>query len=392
MLVPSFWYKVMAKVAPLLNAAQVGALKTIGRHNVGGGVYLDVRKHSRAWLVRIEIDGKRTWRTLGDAASMPLATARKLAENPHAALAAIAVPAPVKTMITFDDASKEFIKRKSPTWKDGGKSENQWTNSLKTYASPIIGSMPVDSVTVADVVKVLDACEHRLETRDRIRGRIENIVDAAMALHRAGTAFINPADRRFVSKIIHEKKVVEHHAAVPLIAMKDVFAALAAKRKANVGYAALSFAIVTAGRSGEVRGALWDEIDGDVWVIPAERMKAKKEHRVPLSSEALAILREREFMAGNRESLIFPAKAGKPLSDMAMLKATKRTAGGDYTSHGFRSTFRDWAAQAGVDHHTAELCLAHTSAFTKVESAYMRTDLLDQRRPVMQKWSDFLTT
>jgi len=274
------------------------------------------------------------------------------------------------------------------------KHKEQWPNTLNTYAGPVFGSLPVQAIDVGLVMKALEPIwQTKPETASRLRGRIEAVLDWATAReYRKGE---NPARwRGHLDKLLPARskvRKVEHHSALPYDELADFIVAL--RGQEGVASRALEFLILTAARTGEVIGARWDEVDLEekIWVVPAARMKAGREHRVPLSAAAVAVLEE---MSEIRESdFVFPGgKKGKPLSNMAMLAVLKRMERSELTAHGFRSSFRDWAAeQTNFPHEVAEMALAHTVG-DKVEAAYRRGDLFQKRQQIMEAWARFCLT
>jgi integrase len=283
--------------------------------------------------------------------------------------------------MTFDACAAAYIDAHKAGWRNE-KHFDQWSNTLNTYAGPVFGSLPVQAVDVGLVMKALEPIwQTKSETASRVRGRIESVLDwATVRGYRKGD---NPARwRGHLDKLLPPRskvRKVEHHPARPHDELANFVAML--RRQEGIASRALEFLILTATRTGEVIGARWDEIDlGEkVWVVPAARMKAGREHRVPLSAAAVAIL---EQMQEVREGdFVFPGgKRGKPLSNMAMLAVLKRIDRGDLTNHGFRSSFRDWAAErTNFPREVAEMALAHTVG-DKVEAAYRRGDLFQKRR------------
>jgi integrase len=263
----------------------------------------------------------------------------------------------------------------------------QWLSTLETYVFPTMGKLPVHAVEQADILRVLAPIwTDKPETARRVRQRLRTVLDwARTAGHRDG---VNPVEgvERGLPK---QRDRAVHHEALPWRELPDLMPRLDAAE--GMGALALRFAILTAARSGEVRGATWDELDleAKVWKVPAERMKAARAHRVPLSDPAVAVLHTAKRLATRAEVLVFPsAKAGRRLSDMtlaAVLKRLKVSA----TVHGFRSTFRDWAEEAtAFPHEVKEAALAHTPR-DKVEAAYRRTDLFEKRRDMMNAWASF---
>jgi len=296
--------------------------------------------------------------------------------------------------ITFDEATKTYIDIHRADWKNP-KHIEQWTNSLATYASPIMGRFSCSEIDTELVLKCLTPIwEAKTETATRVRGRIEKILDwATSRKYRSGE---NPA--RWKGHLEHSlaspRKLspTEHHAALPY---REVGSFMAMLEKATApATKMLAFAILTAARSGEVRGAPWAEIDlkKKVWTIPAERMKMEREHRVPLSSAAIAILEKIISQRGEIKptDYIFPGpNDGKPYSDAAMTATLRKLGRSDLTQHGFRSTFRDWAAECtNYPRDVAEMALAHAIG-DKVEAAYRRGDLFDKRTRMMEDWAKY---
>jgi integrase len=295
--------------------------------------------------------------------------------------------------MTFDACAAAYIDAHKSSWRNA-KHRDQWPNTLNTYASPVFGSLPVQAVDVGLVMKALEPIwKIKSETASRLRGRIEAVLDwATVRGYRKGD---NPARwRGHLDKLLPARskvQKVEHHSALPYGGLADFVAVL--RGQDGIAARALEFLILTATRTGEVIGARWDEVDlGEkIWVVPAARMKAGREHRVPLSAVAAAILEE---MKKIREGeFVFPGgKKGRPLSNMAMLAVLKRIGRSDLTAHGFRSSFRDWAAErTNFPREVAEMALAHTVG-DKVEAAYRRGDLFQKRRQMMDGWARFCET
>jgi integrase len=290
---------------------------------------------------------------------------------------------------TFATAAQGYIRSQGPGWRNA-KHAGQWTSTLATYVFPIFGHLPVRSIDTELVLKALEPIwTEKPETASRVRGRIESVLDWAKARKmRDGE---NPARwRGHLDKLLPKRskvRRVEHHAALPFSALPEFIARLNAQE--GVAARALAFAILTAARTGETIGAKWDEIElaAKVWTVPASRMKAGKEHRVPLTPAALAIL---EQAADRRENdYLFPGSRGAGLSNMSFLMLLRRMGRGDLTAHGFRSSFRDWAAErTSFPREVAEAALAHTLP-DKVEAAYRRSDLFDKRRRLMEAWARF---
>lgn len=390
-----------------MSALEVGRLKTPGLHFVGGvgGLALQVTATGgRTWILRVRMGaGKRRDIGLGGFPDVTLAMAREKArefretitkgidpvEQRQAARAALI--AQHGAGITFDEAARQFIDAKSAEWSNP-KHVAQWAATLNTYASPIVGSLRVADVTLAHVVKILEPIwTTKTETASRVRGRIESVLDwATVRGFRKGD---NPARwKGHLDKVLAKPgKVakVEHHAALPYAEIGAFMLDLA--KREGMAARALEVLIHTATRSGEIRLATWDEIDidGRVWTIPGARMKAKREHRIPLTDVVVELLQSLPRVAGT--PLVFPAPRGAALSDMTLTALLKRMAV-PVTAHGFRSTFRDWAAErTNYPREVAEMALAHTIG-DKVEAAYRRGDLFEKRAQLMAEWSRFCST
>ncbi|MEH6585701.1 MAG: integrase arm-type DNA-binding domain-containing protein [Halioglobus sp.] len=353
----------------------------------GDGLYLSTSKTlSQSWVYRYKKHGKEHRIGLGSSRDVSLAEARRLAEDARKAVKGGRDPRS-KDSITFKEAAAEYIKAHSPGWRNA-KHKQQWENTLETYAEPVFGHLPVNEIDLDLVLRVIQPIwSAKTETASRVRMRIENILAwATVKGYRSG---FNPAVwRGNLDAVLPSKdkiQRVQHHPALPYAELPGLFPLLSAINA--TGARAVCFAILTGARSGEVRYAAWDEIQDDLWVIPAERMKAGREHRVPLSNAALEILEQIEKSGDH----IFTGPRGKPISDMTMGKLLKSRRGG-VTVHGFRSTFRDWVAEeTNYPNHIAEMALAH-SIGSQVEAAYRRGDLLQKRRELMEAWADYVTT
>jgi integrase len=299
--------------------------------------------------------------------------------------------------ITFEQCAEAYINAHRHGWSNE-KHAGQWSATLSTYAYPIIGALPVQAVDTGLVQKVLGPIwTAKPETASRVRGRLESILDfAKVSGYREGE---NPARwRGHLDKLLaaHSKvRQVEHHAALPYAELPAFLAGL--HEQEGTAPRALEFLILTAGRTGEVIGARWNEIDllDKIWTVPAARMKAKRQHRVPLPAPALAILDEMSSArdGNNGDAFVFPgAKAGKSLSNMAFLMLLRRMGRGDLTAHGFRATFKTWASErTPTQNEIVEASLAHTIG-GKVEQAYRRGDMFEKRRRLMQQWTTFCTS
>lgn len=397
----------MPALAKTLSPRDLERIRKPGRHAGAGvpGLVLIVHPSGqRSWALRARVDGRSTDVTLGVAFGEGLSVAEareaartmrdriKMGRDPVAERRAKrrADSAPSPTVWTFERAAREVWETLSPGWRNP-KHAAQFISTLERYAFPVMGEKLVGEVAVADVVQVLKPIwTKRVETARRVLQRMGTVLNWAVAHgHSAGNpaAVVAKASSTLLPK---QKREVEHHAALP---HQDLPALM--KRLEGVegnGALALRFALFTAARSGEVRHATWSEIDTEsaTWTIPAERMKASRAHRVPLSKEALALLKAVPRV--DDEELIFVGtKAHRPMSDMTMAAVLKRL-GIDATVHGsVRSGFRDWCAETGVSRELAERALAHVVE-SKTEAAYYRSDQLEQRRPVMQAWAKHLTS
>jgi integrase len=376
-----------------LSARAVATLKKPGRHADGGGLYLTVDKSgSKRWTFMFEQAGRQREAGLGGVNSVPLAKAREIAAEFREAIAAGRDPIAERqadrqaqrARKTFWECAVDLHESKRSGWRNA-KHAAQWLATLDQHAKSL-RDVPVDLVDTTAVLGALQPIWRTVpETATRVRGRIETVLDAAKALGlRSGE---NPARWRGHLALILPKptKAPCHHAAMPY---GDVPAFLTCLRtRQSVAARALEFLILTAARSGEVLGAKWSEIDADngVWTIPASRMKAGREHRVPLSSRAAAILAE--LAEGKTGEFIFPGQqAGKHLSSLEMVMTRMDV---DATVHGFRSAFCDWASEAtSFPREITEQCLAHLIG-SNTERAYRRGDVVEKRRFVLQAWADF---
>lgn len=393
----------MPKRAQELSALEVKRLVAPGFHSVGGvaGLALYVKPSgTRSWVLRVVIGAKRRDIGLGAYPEVTLAdardTARKMKQQirdgidpvEHRRELASRLLAAQTVGMTFDECAAAYIKAHRDGWKSP-KHAAQWGSTLRLYASPVIGAMLARHVETPHVLRILEPIwSEKTETATRLRARIELVLDwATVRKERDG---LNPARwRGHLDKLLPKpSKVADrgHHAALPWHQIGAFMAYLA--EIDGMGAAALRFAILTAARSGEVRGATWSEIDIEArtWTVPAERMKAGREHRVPLSDAALALLAGLPRYVDN--PLVFPGSKGRQISDMT-LSAVVRRLDVPVTVHGFRSTFRDWAAEStAYPGDVVEMALAHTIS-NKVEAAYRRGDLFEKRRQLMQAWADY---
>ena len=389
-----------------MGALEVSRITRRGMNFVGGvaGLGMNVNAGgSRSWVLRARVGGVRRDMGLGGYPDVTLAQAREMARSARQQMRLgldpieegkkmrSALIASRAAAITFTKAASLYIEAHEESWKNE-KHRQQWNNTLETYAKPKIGTLQVRDVGVAQVLDVLEPIwKTKTETASRLRGRIESVLDWAIARgYREGP---NPARWRghLDTMLPAPGKIAktDHHRALPYSKIGEFMAEL--RQQEGVGARALEYAILTAARSGEVRGATWTEFDLDnaLWVVPAERMKAKKEHRVPLPERAVVLLKAQ--LEISHSDFVFPAPRGGMLSDMT-LTAVLRRMKVDAVPHGFRSTFRDWVAeQTDYPNEVAEMALAHAVS-NKVEAAYRRGDLLEKRVQLMQDWAKFTTT
>jgi integrase len=395
----------MPKIAKSLSPVEVRRLATPGLHAVGevAGLCLQVKTTgARSWILRTVVAGKRCEIGLGGYPTFGLAEAREMAREHLREIRKGADPVRERLarrqrqIWTFKKVAEAYIDTHRAGWKNP-KHGQQWENTLSTYVFPVFGDKHVADVTKLDVleaVKPIWLDKH--ETATRVRNRIELVLSYAMqAGYRPEGP--NPAILKGNLDALLPKKQglgeVEHHAALGIDDMHGFMQQLRARE--GMGSKALQFAILTAARSGEVRGALWSEIDLEAatWTIPKSRMKAGRDHRIPLSAEAVTLLQAlpRFEVEEGKPDLVFPGTGGKPLSDMTLTAALRRMKV-DATAHGFRSTFRDWAAErTATPREVAEMALAHAIG-DKTEEAYRRGDLFDKRRVLMEAWAKFIDT
>jgi integrase len=409
----------MGRKAPERSAVAVSRMREPGLYFVGGvdGLALQVLPTGgRSWLLRVNIAGKRRHMGLGGYPDVPLTQARDMARDARALIKKgidpieqakkdrSALKAAQAASVTFEQCAERYLEAHEAKWTND-KSAQQWANTLKTYAYPVFGSMLVRDVELPHVLEVLEPIWRvKTETASRLRGRIEAVLDwATVRGYRHG---LNPARwKGHLDKLLPAASKVArggHHPALPVADMGEFMSEL--RTLDGMGAAALEFAILTAARSGEVRGLPWSEIDLEaaVWNVPAERMKGKKPHRVPLSKAAIRHLKALPKIADAK--LVFPSPRGVQLSDATMKAAIVRlneangqrwidpTDGRPAVPHGFRSTFRDWCSEnTNYPNEMAEMALAHAVG-DKVEAAYRRGDLFEKRRRMMEDWAKFCGT
>lgn len=371
-----------------LTAQRVKNATEPGKYFDGNGLYLLVKPNgSRSWVQRIVIRGKRREMGLGSASLVTLSEAREAALQNRKVARAGGDPIQAKqealAVLTFEEAARKVHEMHRPTWRNA-KHAAQFISTLETYAFQHIGKVKVGDVNTNDVLRVLSPIwTEKPETARRVRQRIGMVMKWAVA---KGWRQDNPAEAISQALPKHERRKA-HRKALPYQEVPAFLKAAKASKAGAVTKLALEFLILTAARSGEVRNAVWSEFDLDaaVWTVPAERMKAKREHRVPLSPRAVEILTEARGFSDGSE-LVFPGtKRGRPLSDMTLSKLTKEL-GFDVDIHGFRTSFRTWAQeQTDAPREVAEAALAHTIR-NQAEAAYARSDLFERRRGLMEHW------
>ena len=401
--------------ASKLTHVQASRLKAPGLYGDGAGLWLKVTVHgSKSWIFRFTpLAGRERWMGLGSFPDVSLAEARdaaaefrKMVRNGLDPLqqkqqqAALEKEGRAKA-VTFSWCTEQYIAAHQSGWKNA-KHVDQWRNTLNSYAEPVIGELTVDKVDTSDILRILEPIWRvKSETASRLRGRIESVLDwATTRQFRLGD---NPARwKGHLDNLLPARAKlasVQHHPAQPWEEMAEFMATLPSQN--GMSARALEFLILTAARSGEVRGMTWAEVDetAKMWVVPGSRMKAGREHRVPLTNQALQVLsKAKELGASLDTPLVFPGttftKATesspptlKPLSDMSLTAVLRRMDRTDITAHGFRSSFRDWAAEAtDFPREMAEMALAHQVA-SAVEAAYRRGDMVQKRRLMMDAWA-----
>ena len=376
-----------------LTAAFVRTVSTPGRYGDGRGGHglsllvkpTKTGRWSKSWSQRLYIDGKPIMVGLGSYPVVPLADARQRALANRQAVERGKDPR-AGDAPTVTGALEEVIRLRRPTWRDGGKSEAQWRASFRDYVAPVIGDKRVSEITSADVVRVLAPHWHeRAETMRRVKQRLSAVLTWSVA---QGHRDDNPARAEAVTATLPRQAAGGHRRALPPSEMPAALATVRAGTATPVVKLAVEFVVLTGCRSGEARHARWSEIDGDTWQIDASRTKTGKPHAVPLSGRALEVLAEaRTLGAGD---LIFPApRTRAPLSDNTLSK-TLRTARIPATIHGSRATLRDWLAAQGVAFELAEAVLGHQPR--GIVKSYRRDDLIEARRPIMERWARHLAT
>jgi integrase len=375
-------------------------------HSDGGGLYLQVTKGKdgsirKSWLFRYSANGRERQMGLGPLKDVKLAAAReraaaarelrRIGKDPIVERETLQAQnrARAAAVMTFSDCATTYIAAHMPAWRNV-KHANQWKRTLETYCVPVFGKAPVQTIDVNMVMQVIEPIwSAKSETANRLRGRIERILDwAKVRGYREGE---NPARWRghleFQLPARGKVQKVKHHPALPYAEIPEFMVHL--RLRDTIAARALEFAILTAARTGEVIGAKWAEIDlkNRIWTIPGDRMKSGRDHRVPLSEDALRVLAQMSKFRENE--FLFPGNRRSALSDMALLMLLRRMGHLNVTTHGFRSTFRDWVEeQTETTRAVAESALAHTIG-DAVEAAYRRGDLFKKRRVLMDHWNDF---
>lgn len=398
-----------------LTAATARTIKKPGQYADGNGLYLQVTDSStRSWLFRYSHAGRQSSMGLGAYDLMSLADARQTVADLRKKVRQGIDPREERDRarrqaasdrakkITFSEAVARFLPKKMAELSNA-KHKQQWENTLSTYAEPVLGSLWVDEIDVQDVLAVLEPIwAEKNETATRLRSRVESVLDwATVAGFRQGE---NPAAwKGRLSALLPKPSAVSKVTHQPAISLQDLPRWWRALMHAEgQGALALRLLVLCAARSGEVRGARWSEINlsQKLWIVPAERMKAKREHRVPLSDQAMELIESLPHFVGS--DLLFPNTKGTMMSDMTLSAVMRRLHAAQVTQdgigwvdpgslkpavpHGLRSTFRSWAAETGVSHDLAEICLAHEVG-NAVARAYKRTDMVERRRDVMDQWA-----
>lgn len=346
---------------------------------------------SKQWIWRGTIHGKRVDLGLGSWPYVSLAEARQAAFEHRKLARAGGDPRTLRAgrgVPTFSEAVETVIAIHEPNWKDGARSAEIWRSSLSRYVVTRLGTKRISEIDTADVMAVLlPIWAEKRETAKRVRQRIGAVMKWAVA---QGYRPDNPAGDAIGAALPKNAIAKKHHRALPHCEVAEAIGTVRASRAHWATVAALEFLVLTAARSGEVRNARWTEMDlGEgTWTVPAERMKAKREHRVPLSRRALRILSEARELAGSSD-LVFPSARGLPMSDNTLSKLL-REQGVEAVVHGFRSSFRDWTAECSdAPREVCELALAHVNS-DRVEAAYLRSDLFAKRRALMEAWANYL--
>jgi integrase len=394
-----------------LTPLAVRRLSKPGLHADGNGLYLRISEGGgRAWLLFVHVQGKRREMGLGSVKLYNLAEARERARKYRQMADAGKDPiaerdkeeaanaAELVSRRTFKECAVEYVRLHEAQWRNA-KFKKDWPASLESYVYPTMGDTDIRHILKADVLEALEPIWHtKTETATRVKSRIRMVLEWA-----AARGYCTPEPRLWVDVVASLPKAskikkVQHYPAAAYTDVPDIVAKVDASAATDTIKAAFSFMILTAARSGEVRNATWDEIDQErrTWTIPGEKMKRGREHRVPLSDAAMAIVNSRTRTENEEHDLVFPKPSGKAFSDMAFtallrrLKIPSTTPGKTATMHGFRSSFRDWASEeTNTAHDIVEAALAHVRGDATVQ-AYARSDLFGKRRELMGKWARFV--
>ena len=378
------------------SAVSVRNVKTPGRYSAGETLYLMVWPNGRkSWVQRLTVEGRRSDLGLGPYPTVSLAEAREkarenrsLAKSGGNPLAAKREEAMLAAVPTFEALARQHIVENLHFWKNA-KHRAQWISTLETYAFPSLGALKVNEITRRRVIETLSPIwGSKPETARRVRQRIRAVMDRAVSMEYVD---YNPAGDAINGALPRQRRVKEHHRALPYGRLPAVLQAVRESTASPSVKLSFEMLALTGCRSGEVRGMTWDEVDlyEATWTIPGERMKSGKSHRVPLSHRALIILEEARSLSDG-DGLVFPApRSGGVLSDMAFTQLLRRLKL-DFVPHGLRSSFRDWAAEkTSARHDVMETALAHTVG-NATEAAYFHSDLFELRRDLMERWSGFL--
>ena len=382
-----------------LTALKARKLKHSGRTKYGeshgdlyGLVLLVQPTGGKSWVQRVTLRGKRIAMGLGGFPVVTLAEAREAAlDNRRMARKGIDPRKPRTTAPDFRTLAEAVIQDNAENWRGGadGKSASDWRSSLATYAHPVIGSMAVDAIRTADVLGILRPIwTAKYETARKVRTRISTVMRYAVAQGLRGD---DPAGEAILQGLAKTRQAPRHHRAIHYALAGEAVRKVRNSKAWTATKLLFEFLVLTAARSGEARMATWGEVDLEAatWTVPATRMKAGREHRVPLSARCVAILREAQDLRNADSPLLFPSATGKVISDATVGKLL-REQGVDATAHGFRSTFRDWAAeQTDAAHAVMEAALAHAIP-NRAEAAYARSDLFAKRRELMERWAAFV--
>ena len=380
-----------------LTAVKVKGLSDPGRYGDGDGLYLTIaRGGSKSWIQRIVIDGRRRDIGLGGFPAVTLAKARERAAGNRTAVAdgrdPLAERQRTLTVPTFREAAERTIEAHRPRWRNV-RTASIWERAFEMYAFPAFGDTRVDRITRADVLSVLTPI---WTTKPAVARRLRQRVRATFAWAMAhGHIEVNPAGELVDAALPPQPAVKAHFRAMPYEEVPEALETIRASTASLSTRLCFRFLVLTAARSGEARGATWDEVDldGTTWTIPASRMKAGVAHRVPLSKQALDVLQRARLLEDN-SGLVFPSalKPGRALSDMTLTRLLRATDLADRaTVHGFRTSFKTWTMETtDTPWAVGEAALAHTLG-NSTEAAYARTDLFERRRALMQQWADYLS-